>query len=67
MALGWRPKIQSKAGPIPLNFDLEYIPVRCNQVTHEEYPTIYHGFRPSDSMEMHELFSSQGSYKLPVP
>jgi len=64
MLFGWRPK-QPRSGPIPLFFNKSELPVSLNPLTNEPNPIIYLGFRPKNTYEMHQLFSSAGGYKAP--
>ena len=50
MMFGWKPKILDLWSPIPLMFDKDSLPVAFNPLTMEEYPTIYNGFWPRDSL-----------------
>lgn len=53
MLFGWRPKNLLNGGPIPLSFTAEIIPSKnC----------IFYGYRPEDSLEFHEDFSSPKTY-----
>lgn len=57
MLFGWRPKSLIHGGPIPLNFTMDTIPTRnC----------IYYGFRPEDSLELHETFSNSNTYSFTI-
>jgi hypothetical protein len=62
MMFGWRPKTMGVGSPIPLNFALEEAPVCENLSTGAEFLTIYHGYRPKDSLVMHKAFSGTNSY-----
>jgi hypothetical protein len=53
MMFGWKPKNLDEWSPIPLSFDLDVLPVCRNVLTNEEYPTIFHGFWPVDSLQLH--------------
>lgn len=64
MLFGWRPK-QPRSGPIPLFFNKCELPVSLNPLTSELNPIIYLGFRPKDTYELHQLFSSTGNYPAP--
>jgi hypothetical protein len=66
MLFGWKPIIASKKGPVPLKFDYDDLPVGKNSVTGEEYPTVYNGPRPGDSIKMHKELSGNNSYKFPL-
>ena len=50
MMFGWKPKILDVWSPIPLMFDKDYLPVAIDTTTGEEFPTIYNGFWPRDSL-----------------
>lgn len=79
MKFGWRPSIKGKVLPIPLVFDVEdeffsldqYIDIR--QPKRGSYPTIYQGWRPSDSLKMHKrllqnkhkIHGSEYPFKMP--
>lgn len=57
MLFGWKPKTLINGGPIPINFTMESIPTKgC----------IYYGFRPEDSLELHEMYSGKDSYPFTV-
>lgn len=56
MVFGWRPKLLP-GGPIPLIFNKRELPTA-------DFPTIYHGFRPRDSMLLHQ--GIDGAYPQPV-
>ena len=56
MVFGWRPKLLP-GGPIPLIFNKRELPTA-------DFPTIYHGFRPRDSMVLHQAIA--GLYPQPV-
>lgn len=69
MKFGWRPSIKGKVLPIPLVFDVEdeffaldhYIDIRNPK--RGCYPTIYQGWRPSDSLKLHKkLLANQHKY-----
>lgn len=62
MLFGWKPKHMGIGSPIPLDFTLDEAPVCVNTATGAEYPTIYHGYRPRDSLVMHRAFSGPSSY-----
>mmetsp|Transcript_20166 Transcript_20166/g.37533 ORF Transcript_20166/g.37533 Transcript_20166/m.37533 type:complete len:868 (+) Transcript_20166:1967-4570(+) len=62
MLFGWRPKTMGVGSPIPLDFTLDEAPVCENAATGAEFPTIYHGYRPKDSLVMHKAFSGPHSY-----
>lgn len=62
MQFGWRPKFMGAGSPIPLDFTLDQAPVCENIATGHEFPTIYHGYRPKDSLVMHKAFSGINSY-----
>jgi hypothetical protein len=62
MMFGWRPKNMGVGSPIPLNFAMEEAPVCENLSTGAEFLTIYHGYRPKDSLVMHKAFSGANSY-----
>jgi hypothetical protein len=59
MRLGWRPQIKGKVLPIPLVFDDEDEYFALDHVINPRnprlgsYPTIFYGWRPTDSMKMH--------------
>ena len=44
-------------GPIPLNFAMDNIPTKNS---------IFHGYRPEDSLEMHEAYSSTETYSFSI-
>ena len=55
LLLGWKPKGIVDKGPIPLSFKLDTIPVKnC----------LFYGFRPEDSLELHEEFSALAGYEF---
>lgn len=57
MLFGWKPKAITSGGPIPINFTMESFPTKgC----------IYYGYRPEDSIELHETFSGNSSYPFTV-
>lgn len=62
MLFGWRPKNMGVGSPIPLDFTLGEAPVCKNTATGEEFPTIYHGYRPKDSLVMHKAYSGSQRY-----
>jgi hypothetical protein len=62
MLFGWRPKNMGVGSPIPLDFTLEEAPVCENPGTGEEFLTIYHGYRPKDSLVMHRAYAGEASY-----
>ena len=55
MVLGWRPRLTG--GPIPLLFNCSSLPTSLSPITKREYPTVFYGFRPCDSQEMHETLA----------
>lgn len=57
MLFGWKPKTTTTGGPIPINFTMESIPTKgC----------IYYGYRPEDSIDLHETFSGASSYPFSI-
>lgn len=64
MAFGWRPKLVH-GGPIPLLFNKCELPVSIDPMTQEEFPVLYHGFRPRDTMVMHQAFEDKAAYAIP--
>lgn len=64
MAFGWRPKLVH-GGPIPLLFNKCELPVSIDLMTQEEFPVLYHGFRPRDTMVMHQVFEDKAAYAIP--
>ena len=64
MVFGWRPKLMH-GGPIPLQFNKCELPVAIDPVTQEEFPVLFHGFRPRDSMVMHQAFEAEAAYTIP--
>lgn len=66
MLFGWRPKVTSQGGPIPLRFDHEELPIAENPMTETPYPVIYYGARPKDSIEMHLQITNEGTYPFPI-
>lgn len=61
MMLGWRPRLTG--GPIPLIFNRCTLPVSLNPASKREFPTVFHGFRPRDSQDMHEALAL--NYPMP--
>ena len=60
MKFGWRPQFKGKVMPIPLvfdvedeYFDLEHL-IDLRNPKRGCYPTIYSGWRPSDSLKLHK-------------
>lgn len=79
MRLGWRPTIKGKVMPIPLIFDdedcyfgLEHL-IDFRNKTRGSYPTIFQGWRPTDSIKLHTrllgcknaIHGSDYPFKLP--
>lgn len=64
--MGWRPSINYNGIPIPLLFDYEddrilsYLDDKRSQI-------IYYGYRPQDSLHMHETFARKGKYPFNFP
>lgn len=59
MKFGWKPTPLEISVPIPLYFDheedyLDLSPV--DRLTRKRLPIIYYGFRPKDSLVMHQEF-----------
>jgi hypothetical protein len=65
MYFGWRPKLVH-GGPIPLLFNKCELPVALNPLTNEDFPVLFHGFRPRDTVAMHQAFAGKDSYPMPV-
>ncbi|CAG9331274.1 unnamed protein product [Blepharisma stoltei] len=57
MLFGWRPTSILQNGPIPLCFTLDKISTQT---------AIFYGFRPQDSLELHECYSSPETYKFTI-
>ena len=57
MLFGWRPKSLLSGGPIPLSFTGDVIPCKNS---------IFYGYRPEDSLELHENFSGPSSYNYHI-
>ena len=59
MKFGWKPTSIDLSVPIPLYFDYEedYLDITpfCRQ-TKKKLPVIYYGYRPKDSLHMHQSF-----------
>jgi hypothetical protein len=53
MLFGWRPKSLLSGGPIPFSFTADIIPCKNS---------IFYGYRPEDSLELHEDFAGPSSY-----
>jgi len=64
MFFGWRPKL-IHGGPIPLLFSKCELPVAISAQTNEEFPVVFHGFRPRDTASMHQAFAGKDSYPMP--
>ena len=57
MLFGWKPKSLMHGGPIPLDFTMDNIPAKnC----------IFHGYRPEDTLELHESFSNPSTYSFTI-
>lgn len=63
MVLGWRPPALPNR-PIPLYYNKSDLPHPINPLTHHEFPVIYHGLRPRDTVLMHQCLS-KGGYLTP--
>ncbi|CAG9328864.1 unnamed protein product [Blepharisma stoltei] len=57
MLFGWRPTSILQNGPVPLSFTLDRISTQN---------AIFYGFRPTDSLELHECYSSPETYKFTI-
>jgi cytosolic carboxypeptidase protein 2/3 len=57
MLFGWRPKSLLHGGPIPLNFTMDNIPTKSS---------IFYGYRPEDSLELHETYSGPYTYSYTI-
>lgn len=79
MKFGWKPRIKGKVMPIPLTYDLEDDYFTLDHVIDPRdprkgnYPTIYQGWRPADSLKMyrrilankHKYHGSDFNFKMP--
>jgi hypothetical protein len=43
MIFGWKPDNIEHGAPIPLDFDMEYLPARTNSATSKQAPVLFHG------------------------
>ena len=65
MLFGWQPKLV-RGGPIPLLFTKAEFPISLHPTTHLPNRVLYHGFRPHNSLILHQAFSGVASYPLPA-
>lgn len=68
MKFGWKPTPLELAVPIPLYFDLEeelLDQTPRDRLTMKRLPIIYYGFRPKDSLVMHQEFLSSKTSVYP--
>ena len=65
MYFGWRPQLLH-GGPIPLLFNKCELPISRNPQTNQDFPVIFHGFRPRDTVVMHQKFAGKESYPVPT-
>lgn len=63
MLFRWRPNSNFEGAPIPLRFDYEDTSIENTL----ENPAIYYGYRPQDSLYMHESFSKKETYPFKFP
>lgn len=62
----WRPNTDFEGAPFPLDFSWEdawLSAVLCRS----EHNIVYRGFRPQDSLSLHEAFSKKGPYPFKQP
>ena len=59
MKLGWKPKEQAVAPPIPLYYDYEPFEVPINPITNKPYEVVYYGPRFKHSIEIHRCFANR--------
>lgn len=62
--MGWRPKFD-KAGPVPLNFNLQQLPSARHSVRGTDLPCVFHGFRPRDTIVLHRTLRGKCEYPPP--
>ena len=62
----WRPNTNFEGAPIPISFDYEdeKLQIVLNDF-HDKI--VYYGFRPQDSLHIHETFSNKNSYPFQPP
>ena len=66
MIFGWMPKIKFK-GPIPLNFDHFVVDSIIDETSNNpNYPLVYLGLRPSNSLELHDKLNENSQYKVNI-
>lgn len=64
MAFGWRPS-NLKGSPIPLYFNRCDFPLPVSSLSHENFPALYNGLRPRDTLILHQAVS-KGGYVVPA-
>ena len=62
----WRPNSTFEGSPIITNFDQEDNS-KSFLISEVEQNIVYYGFRPQDSLNMHEIFSKKGTYPYKLP